>query len=159
MDGDVGKFLRATASYTDGHGSGKTAEKVSAVVLAEPVANSAPAFSGTVATRSVPENTAAGQNIGAPVTAADTPGDTLSYTLGGTDAASFDIVETSGQLRTKSALDYEAKLTYSVTVSVHDNRDASGNTDTTADDTIDVTITVTNVDEPGTVKLSSLQPL
>ena len=159
MDGDVGKFLRATASYTDGHGSGKTAEKVSAVVLAAPVANSAPAFSGTVATRSVPENTAAGQNIGAPVTAADTPGDTLSYTLGGTDAASFDIVETSGQLRTKSALDYEAKSSYTVAASVHDNKNADGAADTTAADTIDVTIAVTNVDEPGTVTLSSLQPL
>ena len=30
MDGDVGNYLRATASYTDGHGSGKSAQAVSA---------------------------------------------------------------------------------------------------------------------------------
>ena len=29
-DGDVGKYLRATASYTDGHGAGKSAQAVSA---------------------------------------------------------------------------------------------------------------------------------
>ena len=159
VDDDAGKFLRATASYTDGHGSGKTAEKVSAVVLAAPVANSAPALSGPIATRSVPENTAAGQNIGAPVAATDADSDdTLTYTLEGGDAKSFAIVATSGQLQTKDALDYETKPTYSVTVSVHDGKNADGAADTTADDTIDVTITVTNVDEEGTVTLSSLQP-
>ncbi len=150
VDGDVGEFLRATASYTDGHGSGKTAEKVSTVVLAALVANSEPAFSGTITTRSVPENTAAGQNIGAPVTAADTVGDTLSYTLGGTDAASFDIVETSGQLQTKAALDHETKPSYSVTVTATDSSNLA--------DTITVTITVTNVEEDGTVTLSPTQP-
>ena len=30
VDGDVGNYLRATASYTDGHGSGKSAQAVSA---------------------------------------------------------------------------------------------------------------------------------
>ena len=67
------------------------------------------------------ENTEAGINIGAAVAATDpdvagtntnvnpddATVDALTYTLGGTDAASFDIVSTSGQLQTKAALDYE----------------------------------------------------
>ena len=46
----------------------------------------------------------------------------------GTDAASFDIVSTSGQLRTKAALDYEAKSSYEVTVKAAD-ASASGTID------------------------------
>ena len=81
------------------------------------------------------ENAAAGTNIGAPVAAEDTPGDTLTYTLGGTDAASFDIVAATGQLQTKAALDAATKSSYTVTVTATDTGDLS--------DTITVTITVT----------------
>ena len=151
VDGDVGKFLRATASYTDGHGSGKTAEKVSTVVRAAPATNSAPAFSGTVATRSVAENTAGGQNIGAPVTATDADNaDTLTYTLGEPDEASFDIEPESGQLRTKEPLDYETKKSYEVTVTATDPSSLTTS--------ITVTITITNVEEAGTVTLLPVQP-
>ena len=159
VTGDVGSYLRATASYTDGHGSGKTAQAVSAVVRAEPVANSAPEFAGQTATRTVPENTAAARDIGAPVAATDVDSsDTLTYTLAGTDGASFDIVSTSGQLQTKAPLNYEAKSSYTVTVSVQDGKDANGNADTTVDDTTTVTITVTDAEEAGTLTLSSTQP-
>ena len=49
--------------------------------------------------------------------------------------ASFDIDDTTGQLQTKDALDYETKSSYMVTVTVGDG---------TAEDSIDVTITVTD---------------
>ena len=78
-------------------------------------------------------------DIGVPFTAKDAEGETLTYTLEGTDAASFGIVSTSGQLQTKAALDYEVKSSYSVTVKAAD-ASASG--------TINVTITVTDVNEP-----------
>ena len=105
------------------------------------LSNNAPTFDdGDDTTRSIAENTAAGQNIGSAVEATDDDsGDTLTYTLGGTDAASFDIVGTSGQLQTKDALDYETDNSYSVTVSVSDGNSGS--------DSIDVTINVTNVNE------------
>ena len=91
--------------------------------------------------RTVAENTAADQNIGAPVAATDPDsGDTLTYTLGGADAASFAIDETSGQLKTKAGLDYEDEDTYEVTVTATDQSGLS--------DEIDVTITVTSVNEP-----------
>ena len=103
--------------------------------------NSAPTFTeGATATRSVSENTDAGENIGAPVAATDQNSeDTLTYSLSGTDAASFDIVSTSGQLQTKDALDYETKTSYSVTVSVSDGNSGS--------DSITVTINITDVDD------------
>ena len=88
------------------------------------------------------ENTAAGQNVGAALTATDADSDTLTYTLEGTDAASFDIVSGSGQIRTRTGVTYnhEAKSTHTVVVKADDG---NGGTDT-----VTVTIAVTDVDEP-----------
>ena len=97
--------------------------------------------------RSLAENTGPGVNVGAPVAAGDLDGDALTYTLSGTDVDAFEIVPSSGQLRTKSALDFEAKARYEVTVSVHDGKNIHGGPDATTDDTISVTITVTDVNE------------
>ena len=109
--------------------------------------NEQPAFpSDETGARSIPENTSAAHPIGDPVEAADPENDTLTYSLGGTDASSFDIDTSNGQLKTKAALDKETKDTYEVTVSVHD-----GYPDSTVDDTIDVTITVTDANDPPTV--------
>ncbi len=101
--------------------------------------NRAPIFEdGSATTRSIAENTGSGVDIGAPVSASDADNDSLTYTLGGTDAASFEINSTNGQLRTKGALDYETKRTYSVTVTASDGK---------LSDSITVTINVTDVDE------------
>ena len=82
--------LRATATYTDPEGSGKSAEAVSAnAVQARPVTNAAPQFSDETTTRAVDEDTVVGGNVGAPVTATDTDnGDTLTYGLKGDDRGS-----------------------------------------------------------------------
>ena len=113
-------------------------------------ANNVPVFTETApAARSVAENTGSGVDVGAPVAATDadtaTTGELLTYSLGGTDAASFTIVSHSGQIRTRSGVSYnfEAKSGYSVTVSVTDGTHTPNNTATIA-----VTITVTDVDEP-----------
>ena len=122
--------------------------------------NEAPAFSSTGnGARNVAENASPGQNIGAPLSATDPDtGDVLTYSLGVTDAGSFDIDASSGQLRTKAGLDYEVKNTYQISVSVRDGKNAEGNPDAADDATITVTITVTNVEEPGKVSLNLLQP-
>ncbi len=75
------------------------------------------------------------------------PSPRSGHTLGATDAASFDIVGASGQLQTKAALDSETRTSYSVTVAVRDAKDIHGNPDTTTDDTITVSISVTTEDE------------
>ena len=102
--------------------------------------NEAPAFSGgSSTTRSIAENTASGINIGNAVSATDEDGDALRYWLSGTNAAAFGIVSTTGQLRTRAALDYETKTSYSVTVNVSDGNGGS--------DSITVTINITNINE------------
>ncbi len=109
--------------------------------------NNAPTFTdGDSATRSVAENAASGVNIGSPIAATDADDDTLTYTLGGTDASSFSIVSTSGQLRTSAALDYETKSSYAVSVSVSDSNGGS--------DSISVTISVIDVNEKPSFNIS-----
>ena len=104
------------------------------------VANRPPTFSGGTRSFSVPENTAPGTDIGSLVTATDRDGDNLSYTLEGTDAASFNILSTGGgaQLQTSAALNHEEKSSYSVTVRARDGRGGT--------DAVNVTIRVTDVD-------------
>ena len=113
----------------------------SSVASATTDANVVPVFTDGAATaRSVAENTAPGQNVGTAVAATDAEGDELSYTLGGADAAVFAIDAGSGQVEVKSALDYESRASYTVTVGVSDIYAGSASTT--------VTITVTDVDEP-----------
>ena len=103
--------------------------------------NTAPEFAdGTSTTREVAENTPSGQLFGDAVSADDPDGDSLKYTLEGADAASFRIGRTTGRLRTSAALDHEAKPSHTLTVKADDERGGT--------DTIDVTVNVTDVDEP-----------
>ena len=148
---DEGKFLKVTLFYIDrqcrvvnsyNNQCRRMAAKTADNAVATAGTNNAPVFSSSNVSRSIAENTAAGQNVGAAVTATDADaGDTLGYTLGGADAASFDFVESSGQIRTKSGVtyDFEAKSSYTVTVTASDGTDTAVAT---------VTISVTDVDEP-----------
>ena len=145
----------------DGNADTATDDTITVTITVTDV-EEAPEFRASeTSARSVVENTPADRNIGTPVAATDDDGDgdSLTYTLDGSDAGSFDIVETSGQLKTKFTLDYETKSSYSVTVSVRDSKDADGNADTVTDATITVTITVIDVEEPGILELSSTQPV
>ena len=93
------------------------------------------------ASRSIREDAAEGSNVGNPVVATDDgEGDTLTYTLGGADADSFDIDSNTGQITVGDGtqLDYETKDRYDVTVTATDP--SSGASDTTT-----VTIMVTDV--------------
>ena len=97
--------------------------------------------------------------VGGVITATDGDSDTLTYSLTGTDAGSFEI-DSNGQLKTKSGVthnfNFEAtKKSYSVTVNVRDSKDAAGNADTATDDTIAVTIDLTNVNETPTITTSA----
>ena len=145
--GDGSSVLRAKAMYDDGEGEDKTAQEDSAhAVRGAPASNIPPSFpdqdlsmGGVQAaqTREVAENTRAGRNLGAPVVASDP--DVLTYSLSGTDEASFDINRATGQLMTKVALDHETKETYMVTVTATDPFEAFT--------TSAVAITVTDVNE------------
>ena len=97
--------------------------------------------------------TAPGTDIGAPVAATDADDDVLTYTLEGTDAASFDIDPATGQLITKAALDEEATDTYTVTVRATDPAGVpqAVSADSANSDTVMVEIAVTDVNEPPAV--------
>ena len=149
---DVGRCLRATATYTDniaGTPEQLTAEQLTAtteaaVQVSNP-ANTAPQFVGQSgrASRMVVENTAAGQDIGTPLSAHDDDGDLLIYTLGGADAVSFAIARNNGQLKTKAPLDYETRRSYAVEVTATDPSGAA--------ESILVTIGVINENEPAQI--------
>ena len=146
--GDIGSTLRAEAMYDDGEDEDKSARGNSfRSVRAAPGSNTDPVFPDQdlnqddvqkEQTRMVAENTAAGTNVGPAVSATD-PGDLLTYSLSGDGAASFDIVRSSGQIRTKAALDFETTPSYSVTVTATDPSGMS--------DMANVTITLTDVNE------------
>ena len=159
---DIDHYLRATASYTDRRGDGKTAAEITEEpVEPETAANAAPVFpkedsdeddtelTGTVDLpfkRSVNENTKAGMAIGNPVVATDGDDDIVLHTLGGTDKDHFSIDERSGQIKVKGDLDYEDAENddheYTVTVTGTDPSLASA--------TVTVTISVVDMNEAPT---------
>ena len=71
------------------------------------VGDSPPSLPAGTATLSVAEERAADTTIGSPLTATDGDGDALSYKLVGADAIFFGIDSMTGQLSTKTSLDYE----------------------------------------------------
>ena len=150
IDSDTGQLMtlaaldyetKATYSVTvTASDSGGLSDSIDVTITVTDVdENLPPEFPSAATTREVAENTVAGEDIGAPVAASDADDAALTYTLSGTDAASFDIDQATGQLKTKADLDYETKASYAVTVTATDGD--------TASDSIDVTITVTDVDE------------
>ena len=132
---DEGYYLRASVTYTDLFGSGKSVARVTGNSVEErTVSNAAPSFAdqddrfddpdtdgqtedeGIQVNRSTVENSGAGVNIGKPVSASDGDNDTLVYTLSGNvnidgdlvaATTLFGIVASSGQLKAKAKLDFE----------------------------------------------------
>ena len=162
---DADQYLRFTATYKD-HQDGsvdRVVQLVSENAVSNVVAtNHAPTFGdGSATTRDVAENAASSADVGSPVSASDNDtDDTLTYGLTGADAGAFVIDASTGQISLGSAtvLDHETRSSYSVTVQVRDSKDADDNADTAWDAYIEVTINVTNVDEAGSVALTTTTP-
>ena len=146
--------LKASANYeskasysfnvvaTD-NGTG-TLTDTKAVTVSVTDVNEAPTIT-SVSTGTVAENAAITTVV---YTAAATDvdsGQTLSYSLTGTDAGSFDIDASTGVVTLKASANYESKASYSFNVVASDNGTGSL-TDTKA-----VTVTVTNVNEAPTI--------
>ena len=170
---DTGMYLRATVTYTDAQGGGKSAYVVSNN-RTQWKESGPPEFRDPetdtdtdTGTREVNENAGAGTNVGAPVAATDI-GDrgrpeNLTYTLSGTtgqpnDFDSFEIDSRTGQIKVKrgKTLDFEAPTdadgmnTYEVMVTATDPSHTISNPSM---DSITVTIKVTNVNEPPVLTL------
>ena len=113
------------------------------------IQNTDPTFADDTADREVAENLRVGGNVGARVAATDPDrGDPLTYSiLGGHNL--FEIDAMNGQLRTKVELDADEGVTsHTLTVEVSDMLNSSDDEDLAIDDSIEVTVTVTNVNEP-----------
>ena len=115
--------------------------------------NRAPRFDeGTRASRSVAENSPSGTDVGDRITARDRDGDNIVYRITSGDTDQFDIDEDTGQVTVAEdiTLDFESKDFYSITVRATDPGDRR--------DEIRVNISLINVEEVGTVTLSSTEP-
>ena len=104
--------------------------------------------------RRIPENSAAGTNVGDPVPVTGAGTDTLTYDLSGEGHVDFQVesVAEGGQIKVKSgaSLDYETRPTYDLVLSVSDGKNREGDDDNLrVDSTIAVKITLENVIEPG----------
>ena len=143
---DIDALLQVRATYSDVFGP---TEATSPPFLAI-VANVDPEFSSNTASRAVDENSVATTAVGPVVAATDDDGDTLTYSLDGTDAALFT-VDGAGQIRVASGatLNFEAESSYAVVLQVTDGKNDLAEADPSIDDTIQVTITVNNVNETG----------
>ena len=107
---------------------------------------------------SVSENAAENTLVGKLAACGDPHRASLTYSVGGTHAAAFNEVfelqTNKGEIAVKSgaSIDYErGPRSYSLTVTVADAEDST-------EATIPMSITVLNVDDPGTIRLSTTDP-
>ena len=143
-----GASLQVTTNDLGQTGSGVPESDIDTINITVNEVNYAPVITsnggGATAGISVPENTFAVTTVAA--TDAN-PGNTLSYSIGGTDAALFDIDSVTGALTFKALPDFEVPVDantdndYELTVTVSD-----GNT---GSDAQDITVTVTQVADSG----------
>ena len=119
----------ATVTVSDGTNSASQSITVTITDVDETVPNAAPTISSS-ATFSAAENQTA---IGS-VSASDADGDTLTYSISGSEIN----ISSSGVLTFASAPDYEVKNSYSATVTVSDGTDSASQS---------ITVTVTDEGE------------
>ena len=112
-----------------------------------------------VSRRRVLENTPPRESLG-PVQTQSADDAILTFSLAGPDSAAFAI-DDAGEITVgpSTMLDFEAKESYSIVVYLSDGLDHQGLADPSIDDTLRVTIELINVEEAGTVRLSSTHPV
>ncbi|MYK87896.1 MAG: hypothetical protein F4018_05870, partial [Acidobacteria bacterium] len=149
---DLNRYLRAMVTYTDAHGSNKTAQVASGNATAS---SRPPAFGASSYTFTVDENETSG-TVGT-VSATDPDvGDTVTYSVRGTDATAFnddfELNSMSGAVtvRSNATIDYETRSSYSVTIRAADEHNSSND--------VVVTVSVSNLDDAGVVRLSAITP-
>ena len=124
--------------------------------------NEPPTITSGSTSESVSENTATSTVIETYEASDPDASATLTWSLSGDDAGDFVITKNAsgqGELKFMNVPNYESPAdngtdnSYNVTVGVRDGLDANGTADTAVDAMRAVTITVTDLDEPGTVTL------
>ncbi len=138
---DRNHYLRATVSYEDGHGPGKSADAVTErTTVNERATNTAPVLPDSLENIAIPEDTPEHRNVGSPILATDEEGDEPVYRLSG--SSDFVIGRTTGQIRVPAGADFDydqGQRSYTLTVTADDG---FGGTDTVA-----VTVDIEDVNE------------
>ena len=119
-------------------------------------ANEPPEFEAPSVSIDVVENTETNTAVGDPVAAIDPESTELNYSLSGADSGlfAFDVMSGEISVGAATALDYESPSDsdgdniYELVVHVTDGQDEDGNPDDSPDAEIEVTITVSDVNEP-----------
>ena len=135
----LGRWSPRVTATVDGASAGATgADGAQEAQQREP----GPYYTAASIALNVAENTPVGTGISRSLLTAtpESTGDTLTYSLGGTDQDYFRIDSATSLLRINSALDYTPGRSYSLTVTATDGDGLS--------DSMDVTITVTDVYGP-----------
>ena len=120
-----------------------TATKTYTVTVTR-AANTAPRIT-TAATQSVAENTPTTTPV-VTFAADDDESNTITWALTGADAGDFTLNAASGALTLNALPNYETKRSYAVTVTATDN-----GTPNESSTPLDLTITIVNADEAGTI--------
>ena len=163
LEADFDQYLRVTATYTDGHGMGKTlsdALEQRVVPQTAGEGNNQPEFTVKPQRRSVLESAGPNAPVGAAVTATDSDGHDLTYTLryAGGYFTIDDHGSTAGQIRVAPGATLDREKVEEIVVIV-DAADL-----TTASDTVVVTITIENVNDapqgsPESVRTNEDEPI
>ena len=158
FDGD--NIYRLVVQVTDNPDSGGNVDdSVDAeigVTITVTDVNEPPEFELPAMLIEVRENTEANAEIGDPVAAIDPESSELKHSLAGTDSKLFSIDDSSGQISVGAAttVDYESPSdsdgdnNYELVVLVTDGQDEDGNPDDSVDAEINVTVMVTDINEP-----------
>ena len=162
MRADLGRFLRVKVTYRDGTTDDNNINDTVVLVTKVGPINRDPAFEdddddGTADPVSVTVDESAATDHVVVTVAADDPNedDTLTYSLAGDTAEitafnaafDFDTATAAVTVKSDSALDYEARTSYTVTVLVSDSKDPFATADTAIDDMVVLTIRVRNIED------------
>ena len=109
-------ILSSLVHVSDGNG-GRTSTSLTITITD---ANDSPEFLGAPYTSAIDEGLTSGFTVLTASAIDDDSGDTVTYSLSGTNNADFAISSSSGVITTAKILDYETVTSYSLTVSVSD---------------------------------------
>ena len=140
---DVHRYLRATVSYTDGHGDNVDTASAISVFAVTPEPNRPPRFGDHTTTFNISVNVREGVRVAPPFSATDPNDDTLTYSIVSDTPDAFTINPATGEVL-MGGLEMSEDATYTASISVTDGVDGEWREDRTADDTLSLTMTIIN---------------
>ena len=141
---DVHRYLRANVSYTDGHGDNTDAASAIKALPVTPEPNRPAQFrEGLTTTFNISINVREGVRVAPPFTANDPNGDTLTYSIVSHTPDAFTINPATGEVL-MGGLEMPEGATHTATISVTDSVDREWEQDSTADDTLNLSMTMVN---------------